>query len=286
MKNPKDNNAKLNEMPIFNICGTDFHVDVNTLKLIEKDDPKNFIEFDEMWDHETHYSMIYYRHGKNWAIDIIPLEECETVLIPPLVKLDPVGMARKYGVSEETLKDKTDFEIMVDQSLYRSRLNGGILPTLAIEGRIFIVDVKEGMLRPKFDNGQERIPFAELRDFYNNDDDRYHVPFHSGNGNLQLVKPQRDMERSDNIVVVSFPHERYLDRVGFNIHIDEKPFMGLKKNGLKLHFNAEHSSWEKVVSLAKIQEKMNIYDKGVQYKKSPVPAFKAGSKKMTKGKKL
>jgi len=101
------------ELPVFNIEGTDFLVDVDKRWLIQAGNPGNFFEFIDMEDKGTHYEMFYDKRYKCEVVGVGPRDDqMIDIKIPPMVVLDPVGVAEKYGLTVEGLKGKTDMDIM------------------------------------------------------------------------------------------------------------------------------------------------------------------------------
>jgi hypothetical protein len=139
------------ELPIINIEGTDFLVDVKKVELREKTNPKNRIPVFEMQDVGNGYMFDYSLEEKN-IISFFSNNEVTTVKIPELVKLDPVGMAAKYKIADIT--GKTDFDVMVNQEALHKRIKMGILPTISIAGHTFYADARINQLRQRMTLGQ------------------------------------------------------------------------------------------------------------------------------------
>lgn len=103
------------ELPVQNIEGTDFEVDVTNLRLREKANPDNIISVTDMRDVGNGYAFDYSLREKNIPMMFTDDADIRTVKIPELVQLDPTRMAEKYGHPVVTVKEKTDFDLMVDQ---------------------------------------------------------------------------------------------------------------------------------------------------------------------------
>ncbi len=100
------------ELPVYTIEGTDFIVDVEKLQLYEKADPENRISVFDMKDVGDGYVFDYSLKAKNLPELFIDNQDITVVKIPELVKLDPAGMAKKYGLGVEEIKGRTDFDLM------------------------------------------------------------------------------------------------------------------------------------------------------------------------------
>jgi hypothetical protein len=92
-------------LPEFTIAGTLFTVDGRIYEFRETAAPWNQISMDHFWEDEpTHIlfdkqtNNIYTGEG---SISDRP-DHVELVVVPPLMELDPVGLARCYNVPDET----------------------------------------------------------------------------------------------------------------------------------------------------------------------------------------
>ena len=103
------------KLPVHTIEGTDFLVDIDKRSLIQVDDHNNTIDFIDLQDKGTHYEMLYDLRDKNSPPGIGPMDDqMIDVKIPPMVVLDPAGVADKYGLTVDELKGKADLDIMAD----------------------------------------------------------------------------------------------------------------------------------------------------------------------------
>lgn len=229
------------ELPIYNIEGTDFEVDVVNLRLHEKANPDNIISVSDMRDVENGYAFDYSLREKNIPMISTDYKDIRSVKIPELVKLDPVGMAEKYGHPVDSLQGKTDFDLMVNHEALARRLSGH-LPTIDIAGHTFFVDLRMDMLRPKDDFLSEGIPFSEIQHYYNDDLDAYVIPYNPKKHEFQELSEDMVTIPKD-IIIISFPPEFKLDPVGFNRlgGWDEKN--ELKERGIQSNFEAKVMSW-------------------------------------------
>jgi hypothetical protein len=186
------------ELPEYELYGTKFLVDVELLELRQKDDPENTISFLSMEDRGTHYRIDY------------NVNEAYNVDIPPLKELDPEGMAAKYGCSIEDMKNKTDFEIMVDQAALSKRL-AGTLPEIDLAGHTFYVDWRYKELRAKDD--MAAIPLDLKRMDMNSDGTAYICAYHlPSRSEYQIDVSTTELPK--DVVLVEIPYELKLDPVG------------------------------------------------------------------------
>ena len=231
------------ELPIISIEGTEFLVDVNKLELRKKTNEQNVISFKDMTDFGEGYSFEYNLKKRN-----IPHRyehSDKRIEIPEFVKLNPVGMARKYGQSEEEVKIKTDFQVMVDQKAYDKRVNKGMLPTIDISGHTFYVDIRMDMLRPKDDFLSKGIVFSKIGRYYDEDLRTYTIPYNPIKHEFQEIDYATIKELPKDLIAIEIPFERILDRVGWNRHYGLEPTHGLKQTNLQAHFKSNIIPWEK-----------------------------------------
>src|ERR1700712_1489113 len=106
---------KLKEPVIFTIKGTAFLVNIDQQVLRQTDNSANEIFFvREMTDFGSHYRLFYDPAIRNVPHHSYEPATMKEIHVPPLIELDPEGMAAKYGFKTEDLKGKTDFQVMVD----------------------------------------------------------------------------------------------------------------------------------------------------------------------------
>ena len=108
------------QLPVVEIEGTAFYVDVLQEVLRQKDEPKNTISFDVFQQDGDGYTFLYDRNRKNVAEDAEDTGPAENqyiwVTLPALMELDPEGIALKYDIPltvlcpGTTLNDLTEEE--------------------------------------------------------------------------------------------------------------------------------------------------------------------------------
>ncbi|MBT2559808.1 hypothetical protein J7E50_17955 [Pedobacter sp. ISL-68] len=232
------------ELPVVNIEGTDFIVDVKKLELIESNNPNNTISLFEMRDLRNHngYAFEYSLTEKNIPSSFIR-GETVTVSLPELVTLDPEGMSAKYGVPLEMFATKSDFDLMVDQTALKERLSG-LLPIVDIAGHPFYVDLRMDMLRAKDDFLSEGIVFSKIEDYYVDGKEEYCIPYNPKTHEFKEIDFSSITEIPKDIIVVSVPHESALDPIGYNRKHGFEELSNLKESNLKSHFKAGQVAWK------------------------------------------
>lgn len=230
------------ELPLLNIGGTDFVVDVNKFQLREKANEQNVISFKDMTDFGEGYSFEYSRKLKN----IPGIYEKSHVLIeiPEFVRLDPVGMAQKYGLTLEEVKTKTDFDLMVDQYAFDMRLNKGRLPTIDVAGHLFYVDIRMDMLRPKDDFLSKGIVFDKIDHYFSEERNAYLIPYDPKRHEFRELDYNNIIEFPKDLIAVQFPFQRELDPIGWNRHGGWDITDSLKQIDVKGHFTAKTIPWQ------------------------------------------
>lgn len=102
------------QLPIIDVEGTDFFVDVLHEELRQKDNPVNRISFSAFYQEGNGYTFLYDKVLKNsppeipsdtQATDLPPLDPDRYVWVTlaALMELDPVGIALKYDIPIEVL---------------------------------------------------------------------------------------------------------------------------------------------------------------------------------------
>lgn len=91
------------ELPILEIEGTAFHVDIKAMELRQAEDPFNRISIGDVAEESGFKVLLYDPQTKN----IYPFDDkkglppnVKIVIVPPLKDLDPIGLARRQGYSD------------------------------------------------------------------------------------------------------------------------------------------------------------------------------------------
>jgi hypothetical protein len=128
---------------------------------------------------------------------------------------------------------------------YDLRVNKGILPTVDIAGHTFYVDIHMDKLRPKDDFLSNGIVFSDIVDYYDENKSTYTIPYNPKTHEFQEPDYRKIKELPKDLIVVQFPSERLLDRIGWNRQYGFELSDTLAKQGLKLQFAAKQIPWEK-----------------------------------------
>lgn len=238
------------ELLTINIEGTEFIIDVLKQELREKAAPENNLPIQNMLYVGSGYRFQYDTINKNIASfeatgDFSNSNRIKEIKIPNLVELDPAGMAKRYNLTIDKVREKTDFELMIRPgSLLDLRWNKKVLPILKIAGHIFFIDIAMNKLRPKDDFKSKGISLEEITNYYDRIAQAYIIPYNPKTHELQEVDHFTITELPKEIIVVKFPHLQQLDRVGWNVKYGFGPGYQITENHFQLHFNARTLPWK------------------------------------------
>lgn len=163
-----------------------------------------------------------------------------------------------------------------NQEAYDMRVNKGVLPTIDIAGHTFYVDIRMDMLRPKDDFLSKGIVFSDIGNYYDEDKRTYTIPYNPKTHEFQEPDYRNIKELPKDLIAVSFPSERLLDRIGWNRQHGFELTHGLAKQGLKLQFTAKQVPWEKTFLVDLIKSNLKA-EKNLQ-KSTEKPQRKKGRK--------
>lgn len=215
------------KLPEIKIHDAVFQFDIDSLVFIKKDDPSELIFFNHMYDCLTHYE--YYQKIGEKDVTSISRSEADIfdgpeqnekiyqaynallvkVKIPRIAEIDPEGMMRKYACSLDDIKNKTDFEIIVDQDVIKRRMAGETVK-IDIGNKVYQIDALRGFLQP-LDSSESEIDIAQYRhDYYIEDEDCYYLHCNMENG--RIVDPLRD-QSIENTIVYKVPCLTSLDPI-------------------------------------------------------------------------
>jgi hypothetical protein len=200
--------SKLRTPVIFEICGTDFEVDIDKRVLRQTDNRANEIIIADINDLGNYYWLAYDLKTKNAYYGSGFPDHVKSIMIPPLIKLDPEGMAVKYSKTPHDLKNKTDFDIIVDQKALASRKQN-ILPRIDIAGEQFIVDLLLHELR----HAQHFFPVISLKSFELTNDGWHYEAFYEPLMKQVVEIDPKLLEFPQGIIKIKIPNEIGLDPV-------------------------------------------------------------------------
>ena len=274
------------ELPSINIEGTDFLIDINKIELREKYNPNNTISIYEMRDVGDGYVFNYSLQDKNIP-SIISNGDEALVKIPELVALDPVGMAKKYKLTLDELENKTDFDLMIDQTAFNNRTQKGMLPTIDIKGYTFYVDLRMDMLRPKDDFLSKGIVFDEIDHYFSEEANAYIIPYNPKTHEFQELDYDSILELPKDLIAVQVPFQRDLDPIGWNRNAGWDIKEDLKRIGLKSHFEAKIIPWKETFIPHIITENLKLLkEKSISEKLQNTLVSSSEKKRETKGRKM
>ncbi|MFH6961704.1 hypothetical protein ACHRVK_03870 [Flavobacterium plurextorum] len=238
-------------LPSITIEGTEFLVDVIKEELRENASQQNIISIKDMLYVGHGYKFEYDTKTKNVATfeavsDFGHTSHIKDITIPNLADIDPLKTAEKYNLKIEDLKGKSDFELSLKKgSSLHLRFTDKVLPVLKIAGHDFYVDMESDKLRPKYDNNSKGIDFSTISEYYNRTVQAYIIPYNPRTHEFQEVDHDVITEIPTEIIIVQFPHQIELDRVGWNLKHGFGPGYSLDENEIQLHFTAETLPWNK-----------------------------------------
>jgi hypothetical protein len=229
------------ELPIYEIMGTEFLIDIEKNELRQLDNPENTISFNTMREWAKNYEFRYNPITKNLpAIGNAQLGI--EVAIPQKVYLDPEGMSLKYQIPVAELKGKTDFEAMNDKLQLEKRLNGE-LPIINIAGSDYRVLVEERKLI------QAEMPFQaiDLSKLQVAEDNESYIAYYQTPLKKVVDIQPGIMQLPKDVVGIHIPYELKLDPVGFARQ------HGLDEMAVLSFYPLQRELKAKVVSLAETE---------------------------------
>jgi len=99
-----DSKNKARRLPECTIGGILFTVDGRIYEFRETAAPWNHISMDHFWDNESTHILFDKQTNNIYNGDAGQAgpDNVELIVVPPLMELDPVGLARRYNVPDET----------------------------------------------------------------------------------------------------------------------------------------------------------------------------------------
>ena len=198
------------KLPTYEIEGTTFIVDIDKKELREVDYPRNTLAFADMKQQGLFYVFLYDRSKRRVHHNYKePNEHVVPVFIPQMARLDPEGMAQKYGKRVEEIAWKSDFEVMINQERLAERLNGK-MPKVMIAGEPFIYDVNNHHLRLEA-NQKVRL---NLNDWNSSKDGREYIGYYHLPSRKKYHIKSDIVELPKDVVMLKVPNEIKMDPVG------------------------------------------------------------------------
>lgn len=231
------------DLPVIDVHGTDFIVDVANMELREKANMQNVIAIKDMWDDGNNYVFEYSLREKNMPQSMTDEDEIKSFKLAQLIDIDPAGMAEKHGLTVDALAGKTDRDLMMGSAAVQKRLKGN-LPTIEIAGDLFYVDLRMDMLRPHNDFLSKGINFSDIDHYYSVERDAYMIPYNPSKREFQEIDPHTITEIPKDLIVISFPLAHELDPIGFNRLHGINEFQGVQQLNVKSHSVAQTIDWK------------------------------------------
>ncbi|SDE88166.1 hypothetical protein SAMN05216464_110170 [Mucilaginibacter pineti] len=228
-------------LPTHIISGTTFIIDVQNEQLRELGRPDNIISFNEMAYSRSGYRFDFNKELKNIPVSFV--NGYETIHLPNMTELDPLGMAQKYGISEIEIIRKKDVDIMVDQQQLAQRERGQ-LPVIEIKGHLFYVDLVMDSLRPKDDFATAGIRFNDIDDYFLESSNHYRIPYNPATHSFEDLDYENIKAIPKGIIIVDIPWQQHLDPIAYaRIHGFDKDQI-LRESPIQLHMKAHEASWD------------------------------------------
>lgn len=170
----------------------------------------------------------------------------------------------------------------INQEAYDMRVNKGILPTIAIEGHIFFVDIRMNKLRPKDDFLSNGISFSEIEEYFNDTTGNYIFPYDPKKREPANIDYETITKIPKDLIVVEIPSDYKMDPIGWNRQHGYDLKDGLEETGLQMNFKAKRAKWKDIYVPQKIKENLAQIERSkinIQQKKSVESSPKQKAKK-------
>ncbi|UYQ92158.1 hypothetical protein MKQ68_18895 [Chitinophaga horti] len=144
--------------------------------------------------------------------------------LPHLVRIDPEGMAAKYGVPIGDIQAKTDYDIIVNHDLVERRIRLGAQPILDISGHDFFVNLNAGYLEPKGVFTTRGISLDNIDNQENGDGTAHAFCYNPKTFTDQYVDERTLIDVPKDVVLIEIPFFWKLDPYGWSRehHVDLK----------------------------------------------------------------
>jgi hypothetical protein len=198
------------ELPKWNIHGTTFNVDVKNEWLVQVDDAYNKIRFTHMDFKLTHYEFDFDPAYKNIHA---PFDEATGVIrvkVPTMIELDPEGMAEKYRVHPDELKDQWRVTLQLHEQIIVARLKGKP-PLVEINNKPYALDVVKGQLKAEYDHD---VPIIRTSTFkLSADRQSLMCLYEPKSGSTFPIDENRNM-LPDKVSLLKIPPLAHIDPIG------------------------------------------------------------------------
>jgi hypothetical protein len=184
-------------------------VDIDKQVLRQTNDQANEISFiHDMQDQGAFYHLLYDLDEQRAVKDLFDENRVKVIQVPQMTDLDREGMSIKYGLPQELVMGKSDFEVIVDQAALDRRLNG-VLPQIDIAGEAFTIDLRLQELR----HTKYFFPVISLKSFeLTNDGWKYEAFYHPVMKQVVEIDPKLT-GFPEGVIKIEIPNEIGLDPV-------------------------------------------------------------------------
>lgn len=196
-------------LPVVEIEGFPFLVDVFNKVLWDAQAADNYIYFHEMQDKGNCYEFTLNRSIRNLPTSWSAPSQDVVVQVPQMVTLDAPGVASMYSMSEHDLPAR-DKDLKCNADLLQQRLSG-VLPMIDIAGDEFRIDMREKEFL-KAPPGRARLNFRQMAE--TSDGLGYEFYYHLPTKTIVSVSQDSRVLPTD-VVLVRIPRDEMLDPVDF-----------------------------------------------------------------------
>jgi len=193
------------ELPRYRLRETEFRVDVRNRLLADVERPDNIIRLEDLQFIYGGYIAYLDNEGRNALHSGNSGTEYQ---LPQMVVLDPEGMAALYGKTVAEISQLTDFDLLIDQEVFRRRIDGE-LPQVDILGTTFLADSHAGTLT----SDTSQILLFELEPYLK--DDFYEFPYNTAAKTFTDLDFDAITSIPEDTVWVRMPLDWNLDPVGW-----------------------------------------------------------------------
>lgn len=257
--------------------GKTFIVDVAFSEIVEKGKPENYLSILDMIDMGDHYRF----DPEDTSEQLIEIFEDEKdwidITIPHMCKMDPEGVAIKYGLKIGELPER-DSQLTCPSVRITERLQGR-LPIIKILSEKYFVDWRMQELRSTTDFNK-KIDLTQLPGTINGDK---YLMFYHLKSKKEVKIPDDIKELPKNVVLVVIPNELWLDPISVARELELDPLTFVTKYPLQYNLTARTYSISQSWLPYLIKE--NLKD-AAALKQKPEPIKQTIKSKRKKGKGL
>lgn len=231
---------KERELPEITINGRPWLIDVKGYQIIQKEEPKNWISALSMdYFFKQGYRFNFSKSKQSLAeVNDQDPDDILQVRLSNFTKMDPEGVAMKYGLSASDVKDRTDYEVMIDKKPLIDRLEGE-LNTVDIYGDTYYVDSEEKLFIPKARYLRNDITFESVLNYYNKESDRCEFPYDYRKQQIAEIDKKNITDHPACVVIVALPKPELIDPIGYAITHGINPAEILKRLPHQAHIRGE-----------------------------------------------